>query len=761
MKLPARTLPNHLPLVYNAADMNRFTGLRWAVVLGSLVLSPAARQVLSAEFANVDHLHLYVSVHGDDRWTGRRPAADPAPDGNSKATDGPFATLARARNVIRQFRSEQRFTGPVTVMVLEGTYYLDQPLELSGQDSGTAESPFTITAFPGHRPVISGGRKIEGWQPSRDGIVQVVLPDVKVGQWQFRQLFHNGRRQVRARWPNFNPADPLYGGWAFIDASQPDVNSFRYSTIPDSQPRRWSKPSQAEINIFPWYCWVNDILPVAQADADEHTIALGHGPHHDWMPLLAGNRFIVENVFEELDQPGEWCTDRESGRLSFWPPAGDVATAEVIAPRLEDLIHLTGNAKQPVRHITISGLTFSHTNSPFPEQQHESHHSPTLSGAAVRLEHADDCRIENNRFHNLGGDGVRLHGPDARNRITDNEFSEVGGSGVSLASHQPGNAETWQDKEVLRSNARLYPRLVRNVISNNHIHHCGVMKKNCAGVQFYGINSVDNVISHNLIHHMSDKGMTMQDGFGRFIIEYNEMHTLGLEIADTGGIMTNRWFVLDDDPDLAQGNVIRFNLIRDCIGCGAYAEQRSPKGEGDSVRSGSRIWSPYYTWGIYFDNSGENITVFGNIVASTVLGGVSMPVGSPRNNRVENNIFIGSSGNQFDLRMGGAANNNRFVRNIVCYSNPDAMLLAAQPAAKQHLAECDDNVYFAAAGQELRVRGIGSFADWRALGFDRRTLLADPLFVNLEKGDYRLRPESPAFQLGFQPIDTEKIGLKK
>lgn len=740
--------------------MQRQCGSWTHMVLAAALLGHAARPAAAAEVAASQPLHFYVSVKGDDRWNGRRPAAQPAPAEGSEAIDGPFATLARARDAIRDIRSETQLVQPVTVMVLDGTYYLDEPLELSGQDSGTAESPLTITAFPGHRPVLSGGRKIEGWKPSGNGIVQALLPDVKSGDWNFRQLFHNGRRQIRARWPNFDPANPLYGGWAFVDALQEGGHSFQFSTAPDASPHRWSDPSQAEINIFPWYCWVNDILPVAEADAGRRTITLGHGPHHDWMPLLAGNRFIVENVLEELDQPGEWCLDRRSGRLSFWPPEGEAAAAEVVAPRLLELIRLTGDEKRPVRKITISGLTFSHTNSPFPEQQHESHHSPALSGAAVRLEHALDCRIENNRFHNLGGDAVRLHGPNAENRITGNEISEVGGSGVSLVSHEPGNAESWDDRDVLRRNSQRYPTLVRNVISNNHIHHCGVMKKNCAGVQLYGIDSVDNVISHNLIHHMSDKGMTMQDGFGRFIVEYNEMHTLGLEIADTGGIMTNRWFVLDDDPDLARGNIIRFNLIRDCIGCGAYAEQRSPKGEGDSVRAGGRIWSPYYTWGIYFDNSGENITVFGNIVVSTVLGGVSMPVGSPRYNRVENNIFVGSSGNQVDLRMGGAAQGNRFVRNIVCFSNPDAMLLAAQPAAKQHLAACDHNVYFAAAGQELRVRGIGTFADWQALGFDQHTLLADPLFVDAGKGDYRLRAESPAFQLGFQPIDTERIGLQ-
>ena len=201
--------------------------------------------------------HYYVSTRGNDQWSGRLPAP------NAGGTDGPFATLTCDRDAVRGLKASCQIAGPVIVMVVGGTYYLSEPLVLESQDSGTADCPITYTAYPGDKPVLSGGRRITAWESYQGQIMKSVLPEAKGGEWKFRQLFFNGERQIRARWPKRDENDPLYGGWAFVEET---INSstFRYES--ETKPHKWAKPEQAELSVFPWYCWLNDLLPIAEGN---------------------------------------------------------------------------------------------------------------------------------------------------------------------------------------------------------------------------------------------------------------------------------------------------------------------------------------------------------------------------------------------------------------------------------------------------------------------------------------------------------------
>ncbi len=173
---------------------------------------------------NAPEATFFVATGGRNAWSGK------LPEPNEQETDGPFRTLARARDAVREMKEKEGLTGPVTVMVRAGKYYLADTLVLGYPDSGSRDCPVTYTAYPGEKPVLSGGMKLTGWKPYKGKIRQCRLAKARGGKWKFRQLFLNGERQIRARWPKFDPDDPLYGGWAFMEgpADEGTVPAFRF-----------------------------------------------------------------------------------------------------------------------------------------------------------------------------------------------------------------------------------------------------------------------------------------------------------------------------------------------------------------------------------------------------------------------------------------------------------------------------------------------------------------------------------------------------
>ena len=100
---------------------------------------------------------IYVAPEGNDKWSGA--TAQP----NAQGTDGPVATLERARDVLRQKKSaagEER-----RVVVAEGRYQLAKAFVLTPEDSGV-----TYEAAPGAHPVFSGGKVISGFKAGTDGL---------------------------------------------------------------------------------------------------------------------------------------------------------------------------------------------------------------------------------------------------------------------------------------------------------------------------------------------------------------------------------------------------------------------------------------------------------------------------------------------------------------------------------------------------------------------------------------------------------------
>ena len=111
---------------------------------GSLAnIAKKEREMLSESH----EVKFFVSTEGNDAWSGKLEAP------NADKTDGPFATIARARDAIRGMKSKQPLSEPVTVMVRGGTYYLDDTVVFNQKDTGTKDCPITYMAYPGEEPM--------------------------------------------------------------------------------------------------------------------------------------------------------------------------------------------------------------------------------------------------------------------------------------------------------------------------------------------------------------------------------------------------------------------------------------------------------------------------------------------------------------------------------------------------------------------------------------------------------------------------------
>ncbi len=675
----------------------------------------------------------YVAQDGKDTWSGTAPT--PAADG----TDGPFASLARARDEIRRQKADGA-EGPFTVMVREGMYSLDETFTLSADDSGTADAPVEYRAYQDEKPRLLGGRQITGFTPHEAKILKADVGEQGFRDVRFRQLFFNGKRQHLARYPNYDATNPYAGGWAYVAGKEAAL----WAKVPGADKRTlkmqpadlhdWDRITEAEVMIFPRYNWWNNILRVASLDRDASTLTLAGNASYDIRP---GDRYYIRNLFEELDAPGEWYLDNRTWTLYFWPPS-EITESAVYAPTLETIVAIDGAANVVLRGFTVE----------------------CCEGTAIKMIDATNCRIAGCTIRNVGGrcsSGIRAVSVDGGKNcaVVGNDIYEVGSHAVALSGG---------DRETLTPGGHR--------ADNNYIHHTGVFYKQGVGVALSGVG---NRASHNLIHDCPRFGVLY--GGNDQVIEYNHIRHVDLETADTGATYSG-----GRDWLSPRGTVIRYNYIHDVFGFGKH--------DGH--------WTtPHYAWGIYLDDNSAEVHIYGNIVVRALRG--LLHFHCARDNLVENNIFVGGMLQQIEmngwndysrfldrmapnyekyidlpawkkyegLQKGGHPKDavpmggNRIRRNIIYYRDPDAMLYKHRRLRPEHF-ECDRNLIY--HFDLPLLTGVADtpaekqWEEWNKLGFDANSIVADPLFVDADNDDYRLRPESPAWKLGFKPIPVDKIG---
>lgn len=629
---------------------------------------------------------IYVSPRGNDAWNGRAEV--------QRGKDGPFRTLDRAIRQVERLRMLKMMRyEPIRVVLRGGTYTLDAPVEVGSLASGTRQSPTVFEAFPGERPILSGGVILKGWQPEGGGRVRLQVPEAAGGNWRPLSLYLGERRLPRARLPK--------EGWLRIaepmeptgKASRQGHDRFRFK--PGDLDPSWQNLQDREILAV--MIWGMARLRIGSIEGDVATFTGATGWPDFWASFQKDGRYLVENAPEGLDEPGEWVLDSRTGTFTAMP-SRERRVFEPVAPKLERLLVV-----RDAGHVSFRNLEFRHAATPpLPAEGRNWPQAESDLPGALLVERSSHVSFQGCTVADVEGYAVEL-GDGAKECVVENcRLWRLGAGGVKIGTLAFSEDETEiAQRNVVRgctivNGGRLHPAAVgvligqspHNVVERNEIadfYYTGVSVGWSWGYQ--RTNSHHNRVAFNHIHHIGQ----------------------GL-LSDMGGV-----YHLGPAP----GTEICFNLIHD-------------------VQSHS-----YGGWGLYTDEGSSQVRLFGNVVYRTKSAGFHQHYG--RENVVSDNV----------LAFGGEAQVMRtreephlsftFQRNIVYWS--DAPLLGGNWRGNDNY-RFDRNLYWKVGDGPFDFAGW-TLEEWRARGQDRESSVQDPGFVDPAKGDFRLKADASARRLGF------------
>ena len=663
-----------------------------------------------------------------------------APDGhdaNPGTKSRPFATLTHTRDAVRQMKKTSK--GPITVYLRGGTYYLDEPLVFTTEDSGSREAPVRLVAYKNERPVLSGGKLLKlKWTPHKDGVMKANVPaDVKI----IDQLFVNGKRQHMARFPNFDAKAKFFGGTSG-------------DAISAQRAKSWTNPAGGYMHALHSSMWGSKHYRIVDVDSDGKIKFQGGWQENrggGWDQFYRGgyhkNYLFVENILDELDAEAEWYFDEKDRMLYLKPEAGtNLHKAEIIAAGLTELIVVKGSTGKPVKNITFKGITFRHTKRVFLEP-----YERLLRGdwsiarlAAVRFAGAEDCSVQDCAFEDLGGNGLLLSGYNRNVDVLANRFTRLGESGVCIvgdlkAVRTPAisysNTVPQEKIDLVPGpNTPDYPKQCR--ISNNLMDRFGIIGKQVAGVMISMAEEI--TVSHNTIYQCPRAAICINDGcWGGHVIEYNDAFNTVRESGDHGPFNSwgrDRWWKTsyNGGRDLEKFAKARSKLDNYKVTHIRYNRFSHPGG---------------HSWGIDLDDGSSNYHVYSNLCLGM---GIKLREGFYR--RVENNIIIRGF---FGFHIWLPDCDDVVERNIVVDDNPYRLIRANPNYAKSF----NRNLFWN-EGEHIRF-DKGNFEAWKKRNLDIESLIADPMFIDPAGGDFTVKPESPALKLGFENFPMNRFGTSK
>jgi hypothetical protein len=665
------------------------------------------------------------------------------------------------------------------IIIHEGSYDLHESLIFGERDSGTDGFPVIITAAPGEKVNITGGRSLSAEKfkavrdktilqrlplESRRSVVQIDLRAEGVGSFgEHRQyghalpvipsaieLFCNNEPMTLARYPN---KGAMKIGKVQDKGSVPRVGDksnrgalFAYT---DLRHKKWVGLNDVWIQGTLNYGFADDYNSISYIDTVNGLVKLGK-PH--LYGVASGKDFqeyVAINILEELDEPGEWYLDRKSGVLYFWPPSSLNKASIIVSILEEPIISLEGVQNFQIKNLTIEAGR----------------------GIGVYMERSRKTLIAGCTVRNVGTSGIFM-GQGARLTDENTSIDDYVGEPMSRQigsyqnhmynqtawNRQAGSDNVIQSCDVYNTGSggiclsggdkkSLTPG--NNVVRNCRIYNYTRRNKfTWAGIR---VDGCGNRVEHNEIFNSDWHGIFVQGN--DHVFEYNHIHDVALYSDDT-----SPWYIGRNPGD--RGNVVRYNYFDHCgnknrMNMGIYCDDSS----ADVFVYGNVFHDMLTNHGVLFSNTGWHLVMKNNIIIN--------PLSHTAVNSAHYYTWAASQAK--DMFGADGLIRKRLERDIDFRSPPYS---ERYPTLLPYLDVIEENKEWEGmrsrgnlveqnliiGGPEDPIHLMGKHAQTEAK--NNWVTKEDPGFVDMKARNFNLKPDAKAFQMipGFQPVPFDKMG---
>lgn len=701
-------------------------------------------------------------------------------DTNIGSIDAPFATIERAQKAIRSLPENER-KSDITVYLRGGEYRLSSKIEFGVEDSAPDGYQYSYEAYEDETPRITSNHQLTEWSEEGDLYVTTFPAEYDKPYILFNgdEMIHRSKKEgfdvvsVEPLSLDKHTDTPKAGEYNASRSMNVYYDEDRYLlkqfdvTDPNKILHDWDKDDEIEVAFAP-VPWALNILPVERVNLESGTIYTSIEANAPAGAKLSHTKPWVENALEYIT-PGTFVT---RGNKIYYSKKGNEDLSKFTMPTMVEYLIVGGEINYdgediPVKNLQFKGLTFANANRYTWSSDHKGwgiqHDWDKFDApnSMLRFRGAESCVVDECRFTASANSAIRLDLYCQDITIQNSLIDYVGHMGILLCGYGPGT------KDVNKG----------NTITNNLIHHVGQVITHGAGIFMW--QSGENLVSHNLIHHVPRKGIGVCGVRMPIIakkwcdfdeasktIRWSEFDMDNYNKYQSGELTLGEYWKTCLPYLHARNNKIEYNEVYralEYLGDGSVINV-SGAGEGNVVSNNYVHHIASHASGVLRTDDWQRGTMFEKniIYHSNIAGAVHKGF-----NDIVGNMFIDCSCKE-SIRWASypdeeADYGSRVEKNIF-YESEDKInyyresYRASEGITLPHNSQTDSNLFYVAKDNKDAKKHIEM---WQAKGVEKSSIAVDPQFVGGAVPPFKLADNSPAYNIGFEAIDFEKIGLKE